>query len=411
MLIFFQSLKVLEKFCESSQLSRSGFKDLVKVMTEKTSANDKEALIRQAVTTGSITLLTRVFGRGTDFIVYDEKLNASGGIHVVQTFFSEEYSEETQIKGRTARQGNKGSFSMVLLESELEKYHITSEDTKMMISTKNIYDKVHKQRIEFFDAKFPESMRYVAEIKSDHACAQTFAGNLANVDMCLAEVKAFLIEENRSPYVGEETTSRTICLMDATGSMSLLLLKCKNTVQAMFTRAHTVLGDAGVHEGSFELQFAVYRNYSSGVASILQHSTWESEPSNLRLFFDSVKCEGGQGNEAVEIGFAHVNDELSRGEVSQVLLIGDMPPNTREEVCQKRGTDYNWSCTKYSEPTFYLDELEKIIQRKTTVHAFYVNSAASCSFAEIAELSGGVCSSLDVDSMAGSEMLTSLVTE
>jgi hypothetical protein len=39
---------------------------------------------------------------------------------VTQTFVSLHVSEETQILGRTARQGNLGSYSMVLLDSELE---------------------------------------------------------------------------------------------------------------------------------------------------------------------------------------------------------------------------------------------------------------------------------------------------
>ncbi len=53
---------------------------------------------------------------------------SNGGIHVLTTFLSEEISEEIQIKGRTARQGEKGSFSMVLLNSELEKYLIKEVD-------------------------------------------------------------------------------------------------------------------------------------------------------------------------------------------------------------------------------------------------------------------------------------------
>ena len=270
-------------------------------------------LIRQAVTSGSLTLLTKVFGRGTDFICYDEKLQASGGVHVLQTFVSEEYSEETQVKGRTARQGNKGSFSMVLLLSELEKFGILEKQVKEMISTEKIYDTLHERRVDFFDAKFPESIRYVDEIKSDHQKAQSFVRHL--IDGQLSNVKEYLVSQNMSPYC-EEVCSRTICLMDATGSMSKLLQLSKNTVQTMFKRAYAVLEKENVPPGSFELQFAVYRNYSSGVRDIIQHSTWESEPTNLREFVDSICASGGQGNEAIEIGFAHVNnEELSCGHV------------------------------------------------------------------------------------------------
>lgn len=37
-----------------------------------------------------------------------------------KTFLSDELSEEIQIQGRTARQGKKGSYQLVLLEQDLE---------------------------------------------------------------------------------------------------------------------------------------------------------------------------------------------------------------------------------------------------------------------------------------------------
>jgi hypothetical protein len=38
--------------------------------------------------------LTKCFGRGTDFIARDDIVAANGGVHVIQTFLSEELSEE-----------------------------------------------------------------------------------------------------------------------------------------------------------------------------------------------------------------------------------------------------------------------------------------------------------------------------
>lgn len=57
-----------------------------------------------------MTLTTRSFGRGTDFICRDESVEKVGGVHVILTFVPEMNSEFIQIQGRTARQGNKGSF-------------------------------------------------------------------------------------------------------------------------------------------------------------------------------------------------------------------------------------------------------------------------------------------------------------
>jgi hypothetical protein len=44
---------------------------------------------------------------------------------VTQAFISLHISEDTQTLGRTARQGNLGSYSMVLLYSELEAIEIS----------------------------------------------------------------------------------------------------------------------------------------------------------------------------------------------------------------------------------------------------------------------------------------------
>ena len=60
-----------------------------------------------------ITLMTKSFGRGTDFQVYDPNVNDNGGVHIIQTFLSLEYSEEIQIMGRTNRQNSNGSYEAI----------------------------------------------------------------------------------------------------------------------------------------------------------------------------------------------------------------------------------------------------------------------------------------------------------
>ena len=46
--------------------------------------------IKKTCNKGNITLMTNSFGRGTDFIVYDETIFkiGRGGFHVIQTFIS-----------------------------------------------------------------------------------------------------------------------------------------------------------------------------------------------------------------------------------------------------------------------------------------------------------------------------------
>merc|ERR1712166_544047 len=58
---------------------------------------------------------------GLDFICYDKKVQANGGVHVIQAFLADSLSEEIQIKGRTARQAQKGSYQMVMYLEDLKR--------------------------------------------------------------------------------------------------------------------------------------------------------------------------------------------------------------------------------------------------------------------------------------------------
>ncbi len=95
-----------------------------------------------------MTLATRAFGRGTDFICNDPKVLQAGGLHVLQTFLSEDESEEVQIKGRTSRQGTPGSYSMVLLLDELIKFNIEEEDIKKSADIYQTLKEFRNRRLE-----------------------------------------------------------------------------------------------------------------------------------------------------------------------------------------------------------------------------------------------------------------------
>jgi hypothetical protein len=67
--------------------------------------------------------------------------------------------------------------------------------------------------------------------------------------------------------------------------------------------------------------------------------------------------------------------------------------------------------TKFVEPIYYKDELDKLKSNDISVHAFFIESRAEKSFREIAAETKGRCELLDINSSLGSEMLTDLVTE
>ena len=116
-IVFFRNLVCLKDYKSSPFFKKLGRHVLL--LSEEMDKSDKDFAVKKAATAGQITLCTAVFGRGTDFFCKDDIVQRNGGVHIIQTFLSEELSEEIQIQGRTARQGKKGSYEMVLLESDL----------------------------------------------------------------------------------------------------------------------------------------------------------------------------------------------------------------------------------------------------------------------------------------------------
>jgi len=402
-MVFFESQKKLDECYQSEPMA--GMRDTVLQLTESVDERTKNMYVQRATTQGQVTFLTRGFGRGTNFICDDEVLANNGGCHVIQAFLSEELGEEVQIQGRTARQGGQGSFSLFLLQNELEKFSVSAEDID---KAKDVYEMLNKKRNEFFKQQYQGNVKYVESEKEIHCNSMKFVSSLNASDV--AFMKQFLAEQNKGAAV--DVCSKTVCLMDATASMTLLLQNAKHSVATMFNRALQILKEHGFTQ-AFEMQFVVYRNYNAPKDQILEASTWESKPENLRRFMDNVEAGYGWGNEAIELGLWHVNKCFLSDNISQVILIGDAAPNTAAEVKYKRsksshGENY-WLGSRFGEATTCEAELTKI---NIPVHCFYVHEDAKESFTEIANKTKGESKFLNVNHpKKGCAVLTDLVTE
>jgi preprotein translocase subunit SecA len=76
-------------------------------------------IISQAGRRGKVTIATNMAGRGTD-ILLDDDVRAHGGLHVIATELHSSARIDRQLVGRSARQGDPGSFQFfVSLEDEL----------------------------------------------------------------------------------------------------------------------------------------------------------------------------------------------------------------------------------------------------------------------------------------------------
>lgn len=57
-------------------------------LTEEHDPFTRDSRIIRAVDPKNITLMTNSFGRGTDFVLLDDKIKENGGLHVIQAFLS-----------------------------------------------------------------------------------------------------------------------------------------------------------------------------------------------------------------------------------------------------------------------------------------------------------------------------------
>merc|ERR1719473_1925710 len=125
-LVFFRTRQEVVAFLNSPYFAKHKAKASVLSELTAASAANRDHIITSATRQGQITLATRVFGRGTDFKINDNRMEIAGGLHVISTFFSRDISEEAQMMGRSARQGDHGSFSLVML-SKIEDMDVTAD--------------------------------------------------------------------------------------------------------------------------------------------------------------------------------------------------------------------------------------------------------------------------------------------
>eukprot|EP01084_Bolivina_argentea_P258927 436713_1 len=402
--VFFEDTRKLMSFYETFQHFHDS--DKIRILTEQLTFEEKESAVLRAPQSNTVALLTKSFGRGTDFKVMDDLVLNNGGPHVIQTFVSLEKSEETQIKGRTARQGGDGSYSLLLIDEELEKFDITKEEIKTAIDDAKLYDLIdNKRRIEFAK-EYTQTSNRIQTALEIHQNGEAFLNALHTNNV--SKIKQDLVSYNLGPSA-PNTMKVAICV-DATGSMGSLLDKTKEKIRLMFKRIREILKDNDMDPNSFEIQFIAYRNYNAPAEELLLSSGWQNDPNQLDTFLSDVDHKYGWTNEAVEVCLEFVNNDQY---VNEVMFIGDYGANTKDETIYKRksrGEDY-WRKTKFEVPVFFEEELKKIKDRKLKINALYLKSFAKNDFIKMASETGGKSDMLDIDSTEGAEQLTGLISK
>ncbi|XP_034172395.2 uncharacterized protein LOC117600723 isoform X1 [Osmia lignaria lignaria] len=163
-LIFFDTDVEIDKFKKKFL----GKFDRLHTLTENTKGLAKEKYIDEAGITKTVTLATRGMGRGVDF-KSSVAVEKSGGVHVIQTFFSLDIKEEIQIKGRTARKDNKGSYELILCKEHLINARFL-EGEEAVVN----YDSLSKSREQKIKTKGSNNEKRIEKSESNHNTTMDF---------------------------------------------------------------------------------------------------------------------------------------------------------------------------------------------------------------------------------------------
>ena len=113
------------------------------------------------------TLLTKEFGRGVDFQA-SAKVVENGGTHVIQTFFSLDVKEEIQIKGRTCRKDEPGSYELIVCLEHLKKSLSES------VSESSTYDDIDGLRKNKLNKSYEDKLATIEKNKENHEATIDF---------------------------------------------------------------------------------------------------------------------------------------------------------------------------------------------------------------------------------------------
>jgi len=389
-LVFFETEARLRAWKDSDYGLRvpAGTMDIINSDTRKDNVSMK---VRKATTTGNITLLTREHGRGLDFICHDKTVEQNGGLHVVQTFLSEELSEEIQIKGRTARGKNKGSFQIILLAKDLNKFGITAEEIKLR--HKGIFVPVEPVGAEcavcFNEQTNPESLPCghnfcsgcVTKLRQNNNCkcplCRAPASAAATSTTLVVQTMYEFLHAKRSAFLEKssetrreavacanvlhehtlkfqvelvalaqnpkDTQAKEKCLKFLDGRNAIQTKKCrlmclsdatgsmggvwKQTQNSIRIMLERISAISG-GSGNIEVKWVAFRDYELQKSLVLEASPWTDDPTSLVKFVGGIKCISHKGCDGPEAVEAALN--CVNNELvppTRVLLIGDAPPH------------------------------------------------------------------------------------
>jgi Mg-chelatase subunit ChlD len=207
----------------------------VNVLLTSMGLDEQKQKVQKATRQFSVTLTTREFGRGTDFVCHDSKVKAPGvgGVFILQTFFAESLAEETQIKGRTCRQDDPGKHRQILFHEDLDHFiEKDSNDEKLHSSILVAYSQWRNSNKEHYWEHFlvecrkkEDTRRFkrieegMEEGKTAHERTVSLANKISTEKVLGADLSAALLEYQAKKIGGTSKPKDLVFVLDYSGSM------------------------------------------------------------------------------------------------------------------------------------------------------------------------------------------------
>lgn len=416
---FFENEEELMAFKAHCEAQKYDFVSDLHFMTNTSSSTVEEENkeINTATQLGKVTLAVKEKGRGRDFRVYSPHVNLAGGVQIVGAYPCEQLSEEVQLGGRTARQGQKGSYCRVWREGDIKKiFGVTDEqiaDARTKNSLANLITDAREKHFATTYRELIDTTKAAQEIL--HNPSAEWLDTLRHE----GEDKAKLLQafKTMNRPVAEKKKgykkSRTEIAIDATGSMDRTIRGVRQILTQLMQLLNVVLKASEIADDSMELQLCIYRHYSDGVREIFSHSEWSSKPEQLQAFIDTISASGGTsrlgGREAMEVAALHALNENA----TQTLIIGDVGPEKLEWIKQDIASDSAHQTSFYKDGEDMGALAKRAKEKLTPFHMFYVSDRYDTKkdFDDIAEASGGKSTYLDANSSNGATQLMSFFGE
>lgn len=159
-----------------------------------------------------------------------------------QTFLSEEVSEEVQIQGRTARQGKRGSYQMVLLESDLASDFGAVPAEKDKVPKSQWYDWLcrvrsvhHKEQCVLVEKNLEDAT------EKDTLTHQYFDSLLACNEAKSKEQFKDLYQLIKKPPVPSSVSIDLALVIDVTGSMAPYVQSAVSTIKSLLSGQNALI--------------------------------------------------------------------------------------------------------------------------------------------------------------------------